>query len=482
MGSQTRLVCHKAELHFGQRLAYHWRPEDYQETDAYLHGGDPPRWQARHICRLGQGHFGIYDWDANPHFTPGDTVGACGTSEGRHIGPVQLKVGFRSQVAQPGGLPWTMTVELDCLLPGGGVETRRVTLPQGSKGPADPSDPQDWGDLVRVVCTERYVADGEPSPYLGAGLYEGVGDVRTVAHSTLAQEIGSEDTRVPVADGSRFETDGGIVKVDAEFIRYGGVAEDWLVNCIRGYDDPILGNSDPAPHSRGAAVDGQYPGCYLKVWSDAPSLHDTGGVKVKDEQWSFFAAALGQRWGRPHYFEDHVGQLHRFYVSEGDIWHQKKAGVPGRWSSARRVTHDKRSDYPCGDKNARGVIWLVRQVERSEVRLRTSLNDGQSFEESSEVTIANDLRFPYAVEYGGIIYLIGYRSGGQYIRRTADYGHTFLSYPGGATEAFVANSDSQRVAFVKMESAGRRLVVGVPREPEIVTYVSEDDGATWAEA
>lgn len=86
-----------------------------------------------------------------------------------------------------------------------------------------------------------------------------------------------------------------------------------------------------------------------------------------------------------------------------------------------------------------------------------------------------------AFEFNGLLYVIGYRAGGQYLRRSADGGQSWLKFAGGAEETLVAMpSDEQRVTFVKMSTQGRALLVGVPRYPEIALYVSWDDGATWA--
>jgi len=85
-------------------------------------------------------------------------------------------------------------------------------------------------------------------------------------------------------------------------------------------------------------------------------------------------------------------------------------------------------------------------------------------------------------EYNGLLYVVGYRSGAQYLRRSADRGLSWLRFADGSTERLVAaQSDSQRAAFVKMGTQGRALVVGVPSFPSIKVYVSRDDGETWQE-
>ncbi len=83
-------------------------------------------------------------------------------------------------------------------------------------------------------------------------------------------------------------------------------------------------------------------------------------------------------------------------------------------------------------------------------------------------------------EYNGLWYVIGYRGGAQYLRRSADRGRSWLRFPDGSIERLVAaKSDEQRATLVKMGTQGRPLVVGVPNFPRIDVYVSHDDGFTW---
>ncbi|MCD6361600.1 MAG: hypothetical protein J7M38_12155 [Armatimonadetes bacterium] len=94
----------------------------------------------------------------------------------------------------------------------------------------------------------------------------------------------------------------------------------------------------------------------------------------------------------------------------------------------------------------------------------------------------NGMSHVMAFEYNGLLYVIGYRSGAQYLRRSADRGMSWLPFRDGNIEKQVASDcDNQRVAFVKMGTQGRALVVGVARFPHIDFYVSRDDGETWEE-
>ena len=86
-----------------------------------------------------------------------------------------------------------------------------------------------------------------------------------------------------------------------------------------------------------------------------------------------------------------------------------------------------------------------------------------------------------AFEYNGLLYVIGYRAGGQYLRRSADGGRTWLPFADASEEKLVAMpADELRVAFVMMASQGRALVGGVSRYPASEGYVSQDDGETGA--
>ena len=90
------------------------------------------------------------------------------------------------------------------------------------------------------------------------------------------------------------------------------------------------------------------------------------------------------------------------------------------------------------------------------------------------------LTHPAMVEYGGIWYLAGYRSGGQYLRKSTDGCRTWLRFGDGTEERLIgAPADEARAGLVKMDTQGRRLVAAVARRPFIDVYVSVDDGETW---
>ena len=87
---------------------------------------------------------------------------------------------------------------------------------------------------------------------------------------------------------------------------------------------------------------------------------------------------------------------------------------------------------------------------------------------------------PMVVEQNGILYLAGYRNRGQYLRRSADGGRTWLRFSDGSEERLIGTpSDPARAGLIKMDSQGRRLVVAVPNGPQIDIYVSVDEGETW---
>lgn len=90
-----------------------------------------------------------------------------------------------------------------------------------------------------------------------------------------------------------------------------------------------------------------------------------------------------------------------------------------------------------------------------------------------------NLSYPMAYCHNGILYLIGYKHGGQVVRRSHNGGQTWIKFADGVYEKPIADSDPERVAFVKMETQGGRLLVGVPRGGEVLMYVSKDDGENW---
>ena len=85
-----------------------------------------------------------------------------------------------------------------------------------------------------------------------------------------------------------------------------------------------------------------------------------------------------------------------------------------------------------------------------------------------------------AFEYNGLLYIVGYRSGAQYLRRSLNKGRTWLPFADGSLERLVAMpADAERAAFVKMSTQGRPLVVGIANWPHVDVHVSNDDGETW---
>jgi hypothetical protein len=86
------------------------------------------------------------------------------------------------------------------------------------------------------------------------------------------------------------------------------------------------------------------------------------------------------------------------------------------------------------------------------------------------------------VERDGILYVVGERDGTCYVRRTADYGKTWLKYSDDSIEKAIGPvPGDQRAGLVKLVGQGRALVALLPQWPDIVVYVSFDDGETWSE-
>ena len=90
------------------------------------------------------------------------------------------------------------------------------------------------------------------------------------------------------------------------------------------------------------------------------------------------------------------------------------------------------------------------------------------------------LSSPEAVECDGVLYVIGQREGTYLIRRSADAGATWLPFSDGSSEKAVAPAQTdQRAALVKLNAQGRPLLACIPEWPDLVVYVSHDDGETW---
>jgi len=171
-----------------RHIAYHWRPDLYDETDDFLTQSgiaqptNAPRWVAKHVDQMGDGKgFGKYDSTDSPPFTPGHDVDYFGQLEeiDRDLGLTQIKIVF------PAGYSLQQDVELavDCILADGSTETVPVQLTAGLHGPTD-TDP--LGDVVLLKPVHKLRAESLSSPYRGVGLYRGVAGV-TVTSSPPPQ-------------------------------------------------------------------------------------------------------------------------------------------------------------------------------------------------------------------------------------------------------------------------------------------------------
>lgn len=86
------------------------------------------------------------------------------------------------------------------------------------------------------------------------------------------------------------------------------------------------------------------------------------------------------------------------------------------------------------------------------------------------------------MERDGILYIVGERDGTCYVRRTADCGRTWLKYSDDSIERAIGPvSSDQRAGLVKLVGQGRPLVALLPQWPDLVAYISHDDGETWSE-
>ena len=151
-------------------IRYHWRPDLYDETDYFATQSGPgqptnaPRWVTRHVDEVGDGlGFGKFDSDEAEPFTPGHTLEYFeGLPEiDRELGVTALKLRFPAGYAAPAAY----VVEIDCVRGDGHIETKRVTIPAGAKGPGV-NDP--FGDVVRVVEIDKLRAEDGRIPTRGS--------------------------------------------------------------------------------------------------------------------------------------------------------------------------------------------------------------------------------------------------------------------------------------------------------------------------
>ena len=185
---QQRVVVARKGSLTGRLLRYHWRPDVYDETEPYVTQSGPgqvttaPRWFAKHLDAFGDGlGVGRFDGDQEPVFRGGHGLSYFSSlpAISRELGVAQLKAVFEAGYV----LPSALEVEVDCVLADGVVETRRLVLEAGSRGPCAEVA---FGDAVRLVRAPKARAESCASPYRGAGVYVGVSDIRLVSPASAA--------------------------------------------------------------------------------------------------------------------------------------------------------------------------------------------------------------------------------------------------------------------------------------------------------
>jgi len=310
-GHHLRLVqLSEHEGGWSRLVGYHWRPDLYDETDFFVTQSGPgqptnaPRWLAKHVDEVGDGlGFGKFDGDQPEPFIEGHTLEYFEALPeiDRELGVTALKLSF-----PPGHqAPMAYTVDLDCLRADDSIETRRITIPAGTRGPGGGDD---FGDVVRVSDIDKLRAEEKAWPYPDTGLYVGVAEVRLV---------------------------------------------------------------EPE----------QAPGCKFSIVNDVPFLASPEGVPVEAKHATPVALQVVGAWGSPHILDDAVGQLFLFYADRGDICMCRRAGLPGQWTAARRITENGDSDEPWATKDDCGRLLLVVNRSGSRVQIVRSVDDGSRWEE-----------------------------------------------------------------------------------------------------
>ncbi len=183
--ARLRVVVLDGRSARSRQVAYHWRPELYDETEFFqTQSGagqktNAPRWFAKHVAEVGDGKgFGQFDGDLVDPYVPGHLMSYFEALPfiNRSLGLAQLKLAF-----PPGYMvPYQFTVDLDCVRGDETVETIRVTVGAGLQGPNE-GDP--FGDVVPVVQADKLLAEQRSWPYREVGLFIGIQGIRLVEPS-----------------------------------------------------------------------------------------------------------------------------------------------------------------------------------------------------------------------------------------------------------------------------------------------------------
>jgi hypothetical protein len=166
---------------FSNPVRYHWRPDLYEETDAYLRSDGPgmktnaPRWWVRHPHEILDGRgLGTWDGDREPQYLAGWDLSTLSEIMGRPLGLAQLKLAFPADWVAP----QDFALEIDCEREDGVIETAFVQVREGTRGP---NELYPLGDVVALSGAAKLRAEALATPYQTVGLYRAVRDIRLVA-------------------------------------------------------------------------------------------------------------------------------------------------------------------------------------------------------------------------------------------------------------------------------------------------------------
>jgi hypothetical protein len=124
------------------------------------------------------------------------------------------------------------------------------------------------------------------------------------------------------------------------------------------------------------------PGCRCVVTADVPYLATPLGPEVPGEAAQYMALQLAPSGGiHPHLFEDAVGQLFLFRVTEGNIEMRRRRSMSLPWDQPWMITTDGISDYPWAAKDEKGKMILVRQIGGGYTVVAWSLDEGETWVE-----------------------------------------------------------------------------------------------------
>jgi hypothetical protein len=221
------------------------------------------------------------------------------------------------------------------------------------------------------------------------------------------------------------------------------------------------------------------------VYNDVPGLMlANGGPLAVENQtrrfWDGWFVVPGATGSRLFAVQDLIRGLFAFYSDDGNLWHKRRLRPETDWLAPVQDTTGGNDACPSAvfDEHRRLHLCYWHNGDPPTVVVKTSEDYGATW--GGERVIVSDASGPF-IEYdrrNNISYFLYWRDGALRVKRSADFGATFI----GAEQTVVTGVEEQQATIRRDTEHGHLLVVYADANGNQCVVKSTDDGASWSAA